>query len=124
MDWLDVEHERERLALLPLSVLKEPTVYDAVTREALYIRAMVAFGVPSQMRMAQEECAELIASINRLDRERCSVQHVINEVADVVIMLEQVRRIVGPELVDRAVQVKLARLERTIAKAEKAQRQG
>ena len=96
-----------------------PVKHDVAAREALYVRAMVAFGVPSQMRMVQEECAELIASINRLDRERCPVQDVINEVADVTIMLEQARLILGPELVDRAVQDKLARLERLLAEVAK-----
>lgn len=96
-----------------------PELYtNPAVREALYECAMVVFGVPAQMRMLQEECGELIAMVNRLDRERCSVQDVINEVADVLIMVEQVRLILGSEQVDRAVQGKLTRLADTVAKAE------
>ena len=54
------------------------------------IEAVNTFGAPQQMRHTQEECAELIASINHWFRGReGSEEEVAEELADVIIMCAQ-----------------------------------
>lgn len=120
LDWqpYDAVGEIAKMFEIPWTVLKEPVIYTEDKREAMYTSLMVVLGVPFLMRRLQEECAELIAAVNCLDRESCSVQHVINKVADVQVMLDQARRILGQELVDRAVQVRLNRVVDYVAGVE------
>lgn len=86
--------------------------------EGLLQRAVDLWGEEAQMRMVQEECAELIATVNRHQRERCSNEDVAEEVADVLIMVEQARRIVGAAAVDAAKERKLQRLARRLTDGE------
>lgn len=76
----------------------------------VYERAIATWGPTAQLGMVQEECAELIAAIHRRQRGRCHDEDVAEEAADVWIMLEQLVRILGHELVDEALDRKLARL--------------
>lgn len=76
----------------------------------LFTVATARWGKDSQMRMVQEECAELIAAINRRDRGRGTHAEVVDEIADVLIMAEQARLLAGPGQVDRAVAEKIERL--------------
>ncbi len=71
--------------------------------------AIKAFGLESQLHQTQEECAELIASISHSIRGRQSFRAIAEEVADVEIMLEQLRTVIGPD-VDRWKRIKLDRL--------------
>ena len=49
------------------------------------------WGREAQFKLAMEECAELIVAINKLDRTG-KVEPVIEEMADVVMMIEQLKR--------------------------------
>jgi NTP pyrophosphatase (non-canonical NTP hydrolase) len=63
-------------------------------------------------RLTQEECAELIKAINKLWRFPLNEDvklNVIEEIADVEIMLEQMRLIFGDESID---EVKVAKTQR------------
>jgi len=62
-----------------------------------------------QMRMAQEECGELVAAINRYRRGRCTVEDLSSEVADVLITVTQMRLLLGP-VVDAQIAAKVKRL--------------
>jgi len=84
----------------------------------LYEQAIEKWGTRPQLRMAQEECAELISAINRLLRDRTDIYPVAEEVADVLIMAEQTRIIVGSGLVDRIKKEKLDRLKHRIERVE------
>ena len=64
---------------------------------AIYQEAIARWGAESQLRMAQEECGELIAAINRFDRERCWPEAVAEEIADVMITCEQAALLVGED---------------------------
>lgn len=77
----------------------------------VYERAMALYGREAQLRMLQEECAELIAAVNHYERGRLSKEVLALEVADVAIMLEQAKTLFSEGLVDRAIQVKTKRLE-------------
>lgn len=89
---------------------------------ALYQRAINRWGNASQLRMLlQEECGELVAAVNQHDRGRLSDAMVAGEVADVLIMAAQARLILGEELVDRIMRMKLRRLEQRLNAAEETE---
>lgn len=70
------------------------------------------WGRSPQLDMVAEECAELIAALNRAKRGReHGREDVAEEAADVYITLETVRLWLGDEAVDDAIERKLARLE-------------
>ena len=70
------------------------------------------YGLDSQLSMLQEECAELIQAISKYKRNRGN--DIPKEMADVYIMLEQIRYLMGIENdVNRWIDVKIDRqLER------------
>lgn len=82
------------------------------------LRAAVdRFGEDSQRLKAAEECAELAAALLqqgfRPGTE--SIDRVIEEIADVQIMLDQLRILYDPQAIDEWIEAKIARLERRIA---------
>lgn len=81
--------------------------------------AAVVYGPDAQLDMLQEECAELIAIVNRWRRRRCDREDVAQECADVEIMLMQMRVYLGDEVVDAAKREKLARLDERLAERRK-----
>lgn len=72
------------------------------------------FGRDNQLRQLQEECAELIAAINHFLRGRCSEADMLDEMADVCIMVAQMDHFFGDDALDLAVQAKLERLEKRL----------
>lgn len=72
--------------------------------------ACLKWGHNAQLGIVQEECAELIAMINRQMRGRADNRAVAAEVADVVIALESIKLIIGPELIEQAIEEKALRL--------------
>lgn len=73
-------------------------------------------GQAKQFAKAQEEAAEFIVAVaHTLDNRGFTTEQLIAETADLELMLEQVREMVGDEAVDRARGLKLAR---TVAKYE------
>ena len=87
-------------------------------QQELLRRAIRVFGEPGQWAQVIEECAELIVAIKHRDRERATVDQVAEEVADVLIMAQQARKMIGSERVDRIMKAKLERLERRIVHEE------
>lgn len=81
----------------------------------LYAEAARTWGSEHQLRLLQEECGELVVAINRHTRGRVGLEAVVEEIADVEIMCEQVRRLVGAVEVNKA---KRAKLERLAARVE------
>jgi NTP pyrophosphatase (non-canonical NTP hydrolase) len=84
----------------------------------LLLRAIAVWGDEPQWRQLQEECAELIAAVNRFTRRReGSEEQLIEELADVEIMLAQARLILGglaQDAVDTAIVRKLERLQKRL----------
>jgi len=67
------------------------------------------WGLDSQMDMMAEECAEFIADLNRWKRGRISVETMLEEIADVSLMCDEMR--VFFKEIDTIKQEKLKRLE-------------
>ena len=82
---------------------------------SIYERAILKWGARSQVSMAMGECGELIAELNRyFIQQRSTPEAVVGEIADVQIMLNQLKTMFGERDVDKAVNKKLSRLEAII----------
>jgi hypothetical protein len=93
-------------------------VTKSIEERALEVWGVVAQLRQAQLRQAQEELAELIVAINRYMRERTQSDAVVEEIADVEIMLTQLKLVFGALDVGSAVQMKRTRLQR-VEDAEK-----
>lgn len=81
-----------------------------MTHEEIYKQAVETYGVESQTRMAIEEMAELTNALMKLARGRVTIPDVVEEIADVKIMMEQLAIIFGQADVQEQVDFKTNRL--------------
>lgn len=108
-----------------------------IDKEKILKDAVDNFGVISQIDMAIEECAELIQALNKIKRtfhpddlvaflkgdvkfnnvkQSLVYCNCCSEIADVTIMMKQLRRIFSPEHIDISEDRKLIRLQERIIK--------
>lgn len=75
------------------------------------------YGFTSQADMTIEECGELVQAICKLRRAYSEdrYKHLLEEVADVLIMARQLRYLLGYEDIDRIINEKLDRQMRRIS---------
>lgn len=85
-------------------------------RATLYARARAAYGDEKQIEMVGEECSETLVEL--FHRKRGREHHLVDEIADLTIMAEQARIILGADAVDAAIARKLARLDERVTKHE------
>ena len=78
-------------------------------------RALNHYGIQRQVHKTTEECAELIAALHHWMDKRADAPAVVEEIADVWIMVEQLREHFGPATVDAAIAYKLDRLAKRMA---------
>lgn len=76
-----------------------------------YARALAHYGYRAQIDQTIEECAELIVALRHHLRGRASGSQVIEELADVQIMLAQMFLIFGAEDVQEQIRRKILRLD-------------
>ena len=67
--------------------------YEA--RRAVYQAAIAHYGVDGQIWLAVEEMSELTNELAKLQRDRTTVEALVDELADVTIMMEQLRLMFG-----------------------------
>lgn len=103
---------------------------NKVKANQLYKKAIILWGYPLQLGMLIEECAELIQATNKvlrngdsqIDSKSKEFENFIEEIADVEIMLEQIRYMFSWNLlsarVETAKKKKLLRLEEMINQFE------
>ena len=77
--------------------------------------AMEKWGYGAQELQCIEECSELTTAILHHSRNKCNDEDVITEIADVIIMCEQMRLLYGDKLVDAEIRRKMKRLEERLA---------
>lgn len=63
--------------------------------DAVFAKAVERWGRDFQAMMLAEECGELVAAMSQFLRRRVGAERVIEEVADVYIMLAQVPHLLG-----------------------------
>ncbi len=86
--------------------------------------AIVAFGERAQLVKACEELAELVTVLcKRLNRSPVDDRDIVDEVADVLIVVNQMRIIFGPELVDERIIYKLNRLLNAVIRVGSAKKE-
>lgn len=83
---------------------------------SIYERAVSIFGEMHQKRKCIEELGELITAICHYQDGRISLEDLASEVADVEIMMSQMRVIIGDELINIARRNKMERLRETLSK--------
>ncbi|MEZ4599200.1 MAG: antitoxin [Syntrophotaleaceae bacterium] len=82
--------------------------------EAVYRATLTKWGEEAQYDQAVEECAELIAALKHYKRDKIGPEQVIEELADVALMVGQLSFMFGEDLVQQAVERKLAKLGRLL----------
>lgn len=77
----------------------------------LYRRTLKKWGEQAQFDQVIEECAELTTALLHYRRDKTAASTVIDEMADVILMLGQLRWMFGAEEVECALERKRAKLE-------------
>ena len=78
------------------------------------IKAVQKFGREHQIDKCIEECAELMNELIKQRDKRTTTENVIDEIADVDIMIGQMKYIFGAERCEARKKVKLKRLKERI----------
>lgn len=88
---------------------------------SVYRKAVNAWGVDSQAMIVAEECCELVTALSQFLRGRVATMAVVEEIADVQIMLHQTMEILAlrtgrdvssiEEMVDIMLNAKVSRLQ-------------
>ncbi len=81
------------------------------TYSDIYQRTLKKWGEQAQFDQAIEECAELIAALQHFARGKVDRDAVINELADVYLMVGQLMYMFGEAELEAAVQKKIAKLD-------------
>lgn len=84
------------------------------SQKSIIVHAINHFGVDHQIDKAIEELGELITALSRRRLDRSNRQDIAEEIADVLIMANQLRIIYGGEMVDDFIDQKLLRLRKYI----------
>lgn len=78
-------------------------------------KAIEVWGNEAQLEMVIEECLELALALQKLKRKRGNpldkINNVVDEIADVKIMIYQAERIFGSQPVNERVEFKINRLK-------------
>lgn len=82
--------------------------------EQLYRATLDKWGKEAQYDQMVEECAELITALKHFHRGKVGQQAVIDELADVTLMLGQLTWMFGTERVEASVQKKLEKLNKLL----------
>lgn len=87
-----------------------------------YIEAIKTFGALPQMAVAIEECSELQKEITKIIRKKGNLTNLAEEIADVEIMLEQLKLIftIHDKVIEQKGE-KIERLKQTIEKYKEKQ---
>lgn len=62
----------------------------------IYNEALIEFGISAQVDMAIEEMSELIQALSKFKRDKGHIDNIQEEIADVEIMLEQMKMVFDP----------------------------
>lgn len=88
-------------------------------RKDVYEQALAAFGAQNQITIAIEEMSELIKELCKLNRNRTNNERIAEEIADVTVMIEQLRLIFDiNDLVAEKMDWKMRRLKFRLEKGE------
>lgn len=94
---------------------------EAIMQTITAMKIAGYYGLDSQLDICQEELAELIQAISKYKRGDDS--YILEEIADVEIMLTQIKYLIGlnnrdPEILDKIHSLKERKLRRQLARME------
>lgn len=95
----------------PADVDESERLFTAEEDLELFDRAVGHWGAAAQVEQAIEELEELHDALNDRRRGRVGANAVRDEIADVLIMVNQLAYINDPDLVDERIEYKMNRLE-------------
>ncbi|MFT4949918.1 MAG: hypothetical protein ACI9CA_002060 [Natronomonas sp.] len=78
--------------------------------ERTFAAALDAWGIDAQVDKAEEEAAEFLVASKHYGRGKIGADELVDELADLRVMQEQLSRFVGQERVAKRVQEKMDRL--------------
>lgn len=85
----------------------------------LYDDCMDFWGLRRQLRMTQEECGELVIAVSHYIRGRNNgLENLIEELADVTLMVSQITRYVGEDKVKAVMDVKSEYINKKLQEAK------
>ncbi len=90
------------------------SLVTAMSMTKTYKKTVDKWGEEAQYDQMIEECAELIVALKHLKRGKIDRQEVINELADVTLMVGQLTWLLGEEEVNSAIEEKLQKLEKLL----------
>lgn len=76
----------------------------------IYAKTISKWGEQAQYDQTVEECAELITSLQHFARGKVDKETVVNELADVFLMVGQLAYMFGEDQLSAAVEKKIAKL--------------
>jgi NTP pyrophosphatase (non-canonical NTP hydrolase) len=85
-----------------------------INDSCVLIEAIRVFGCTNQELKAMEECGELIQAISRHMQGDDNFENVLEEIADVSIMIDQLTIMAGIDRVEKIRNEKIVRLSETI----------
>lgn len=89
--------------------------------EKLYKDCVEFWGVERQLRMLQEECAELILEASHYLRpSKRRTKKLIEELADAQLMINQIKRFVGEVQVNKMIDIKSDYIKQKLEEEKKA----
>lgn len=77
----------------------------------IYEKTLRKWGEQAQYDQIIEECAELITTLKHYARGRADKDNVVDELADVYLMVGQLAYMLGEERLERAIDRKIAKLQ-------------
>ena len=83
----------------------------------LYQQTVKVWGEQAQYDQAAEECAELIAALMHYRRDKVNARQVIDELADVTLMIGQLTWMFGEQQVAEAITRKRQKLDKLMQQA-------
>jgi len=84
----------------------------------IYAKTISKWGEQAQYDQTVEECAELITSLQHFARGKVDKETVVDELADVFLMVGQLTYMFGEDQLSAAVEKKIAKLNLLLEKDE------
>lgn len=91
-------------------------LFDERDRET-FEKAVETWGIDAQVEMAEEEATEFLLASKHYKRDKVDLDAVVDELADLRIMQEQLTGFVGRSLVEDRVEEKMDRLRERLRDA-------
>lgn len=91
-------------------------IIDNDEHKKLFEKALRCWGAEAQKMMAVGECGEFLAEFGRTVQGRSSPENMIDEIADVIIMMNQMSLLYGEDAVRKRILYKIQKITNKLEK--------